>query len=291
MGSVMDLIRQLRAATWWLLVVIWRCAVAIYRSAVECRRRISTAIRGFWSVVRENEADWRDGVWFQREDGLLINCMRFVFLFSLPIHYLFLLVVTVFGVVLSIATCLGRKRDVSQIGRETWRLATDLYMITVSALLVWSYFRIVEYCCNNPNLVGWRNALFVPVFVTVARIFEICSFTAALHTKKDYKTDAPMRALVNLFWEYCEIVVAFASLFLLTGYAHGDQFGKQLLSGSNVLFGPLYFSFVTITTLGYGDFSPETSIGWCLVMLEVFLGLILLIVAVQRVLAVNADEG
>jgi voltage-gated potassium channel Kch len=46
----------------------------------------------------------------------------------------------------------------------------------------------------------------------------------------------------------------------------------------------LYFSAVTITTVGYGDLSPEVWFGKLLVILEIFVGLILVVVAFQRVL-------
>ena len=81
----------------------------------------------------------------------------------------------------------------------------------------------------------------------------------------------------------------------------GDCFTSTPPSRFNdCLFTPLYFSFVTITTLGYGDHSPQTGIGKVLVCLEVTTGLFLFLVVLQRAISspnetkpcdrINSDE-
>ncbi len=64
------------------------------------------------------------------------------------------------------------------------------------------------------------------------------------------------------------LAVVFAGLFALTGaeLAHHDP-------GVMTYF---YFSLVTLTTLGYGDITPNSSIGQALVLLEVCVGYLLL---------------
>jgi hypothetical protein len=83
------------------------------------------------------------------------------------------------------------------------------------------------------------------------------------------------RSLILLLINYFEIVVGFAILFLRT---------KSIEDGAgNLLQEPLdslYYSIVTITTLGYGDYTPVTPTGKALVVLETVAGIVLLIVVV-----------
>ena len=52
---------------------------------------------------------------------------------------------------------------------------------------------------------------------------------------------------------------------------------------SNVDF--LYFSFVTLTTLGYGDFTPATDIGKVMVTFEALIGQVFLVTLVARLVS------
>ena len=71
---------------------------------------------------------------------------------------------------------------------------------------------------------------------------------------------------------YLELVINFGLIFYLLPC---EWFNKQLES----MVDALYFSGVTITTLGYGDFSPAHFVPQFLVVYEVFCGFILLIVS------------
>jgi len=79
---------------------------------------------------------------------------------------------------------------------------------------------------------------------------------------------------------YLELVVNFGIIFYLLPC---DWFNKQLPS----MFDALYFSGVSITTLGYGDYSPIHFVPQFLVVYEVFCGFILLIVS----FAIYAGRG
>jgi len=79
---------------------------------------------------------------------------------------------------------------------------------------------------------------------------------------------------------YLELVVNFGIIFYLLPC---EWFNNQFQSISD----SLYFSGVTITTLGYGDFSPMHFIPQFFVVYEVFCGFILLIVS----FAIYAGRG
>jgi len=79
---------------------------------------------------------------------------------------------------------------------------------------------------------------------------------------------------------YLELVVNFGIIFYLLP---SEWFNKPLPS----ILDALYFSGVTITTLGYGDFSPNHFVPQFLVVYEVFCGFTLLIVS----FAIYAGRG
>jgi voltage-gated potassium channel Kch len=70
-------------------------------------------------------------------------------------------------------------------------------------------------------------------------------------------------------WALWTVLVAalFAGLYALVGVDYGDH--ETFLS-------PLYFSVVTLTTLGFGDVLPASTAGQMLVMIEVVIGYVAL---------------
>jgi voltage-gated potassium channel Kch len=52
----------------------------------------------------------------------------------------------------------------------------------------------------------------------------------------------------------------------------------------------IYYSFVTITTLGYGDITPITGVARAFSMLEAIVGQIYLVVLVARLVGVNITQ-
>jgi hypothetical protein len=79
------------------------------------------------------------------------------------------------------------------------------------------------------------------------------------------------RSLILILINYLEIIVGFGILYLNTGSIEISTRPGKLL-GSPIE--ALYYSTVTITTLGYGDFTPSNDTGRILVMLELLLGFI-----------------
>jgi hypothetical protein len=72
---------------------------------------------------------------------------------------------------------------------------------------------------------------------------------------------------------YIEVSVCYASLYLAVPWCH---FNSALSTG----FEAAYFSWITITTTGYGDILPQSSFARLLCMTEIGVGLMLLVFAV-----------
>ena len=77
-------------------------------------------------------------------------------------------------------------------------------------------------------------------------------------------------------FNYCEIIIGFAVLYLATysiGYSNSNKIITTPIEA-------LYFSTVTITTLGYGDMIPISPLGQKLALLEPLLGFILVVLVI-----------
>jgi hypothetical protein len=85
---------------------------------------------------------------------------------------------------------------------------------------------------------------------------------------------------------YMLIAMFFATLYGLIALVSGDQFFAQLtdvLPKDTPAIDYLYFSFVTITTTGYGDLTAVTSVGRMTAVLEAIFGQLYLITVVALV--------
>jgi len=79
---------------------------------------------------------------------------------------------------------------------------------------------------------------------------------------------------------YVLIAIAFSGLYGWVNEVEPTGFFAQKIQPENVDF--LYFSFVTITTVGYGDLTAGTSTGRVLVTFEALIGQIFLVTLVAR---------
>jgi Ion channel len=80
---------------------------------------------------------------------------------------------------------------------------------------------------------------------------------------------------------YLLIGISFAALYLMQEDVDPHFFSQGAASGVKFL----YFSFVVITTLGFGDLTPRTDVGRVVVSLEALLGQIFLVTVVAVLVA------
>ena len=174
------------------------------------------------------------------------------------------------------------------------RRARDMY--AAFALFLMSVFYVMIYLALKADCLGTLICLAVAVPFVFFRLIEISSVMVALHLSRiGYASDSPTRAVILTVMNYCEITIAFAVFFSIESYCCRDPF-KGLLDS---IVNPLYFSVLTIATVGYGDFVPEKDAGKVLVVIEVIVGLLLLVVIFQRTVAIslvanigkNGDQG
>ena len=90
------------------------------------------------------------------------------------------------------------------------------------------------------------------------------------------------RLLVGAICVYLMIGLLFTFLYLGVNGVHPNFFKQGAETEPSIY---LYFSFITMTTVGYGDFSPASAVPRMLVVFEALLGQIFLVTAVARLVS------
>ena len=70
---------------------------------------------------------------------------------------------------------------------------------------------------------------------------------------------------------------------------NGFYFGNEFIGDSRMRF--LYFSYITLTTLGYGDITPVAPVARSLAMLEAIIGQIYLVVMIAWLVGMNVSQS
>jgi uncharacterized membrane protein len=92
-----------------------------------------------------------------------------------------------------------------------------------------------------------------------------------------------LETILGAICVYVLIAIAFAGIYAGINDAEPRGFFAQQVTPNNVDY--LYFSFVTITTVGYGDLTAGTSTGRVLVTFEAMIGQIFLVTLVARLVS------
>lgn len=173
-------------------------------------------------------------------------------------------------------------------------LSSSIICITASVLIPFGNFLFEGGFYNHPFLkyiLGSVVALIAWGFL-VSRSIEI--FKAFLNDAvekldgDEASSDLKYGQRLRLSYKsYLELIINFSSIYYLVPssfYKNGYQFDS--------IFEAIYFSGVTITTLGYGDISPVNPILQLLSVLQVLTGFVLIVVcfAIYSSLALGYDK-
>jgi hypothetical protein len=91
---------------------------------------------------------------------------------------------------------------------------------------------------------------------------------------------------------YVMLGLVFAFVYLAIDALSAQAFAGQMsLSGPSGSADFLYFSFISLTTVGFGDIVPVAKLARALVALEALLGQIFLVTAVARLVALFSAQG
>jgi hypothetical protein len=118
-------------------------------------------------------------------------------------------------------------------------------------------------------------------------IFAIIQILIFIYTQKEVTRDLIAGAAIV----YLLMALAWSSIFGVLESLSPGSFSIPEIEGVPVSRSFLYYSFVTITTLGYGDITPVTSLARSLCILEAVIGQLYLVVQVAWLVGVHVSQS
>ncbi len=136
---------------------------------------------------------------------------------------------------------------------------------TVDIFVLFKVFFPIFILVNNLNGNTVLFALMLWFMIeTVLYVPTLIFASDSLSRPRSYR-----RSMLLLFFNYLEIIFDFAVI-----YSVGNFFNKPF----HTWFDPVYFSFITSSTIGYGDFYPVTPLGKLIVSCHSVVFLIFIVV-------------
>jgi hypothetical protein len=135
---------------------------------------------------------------------------------------------------------------------------------------------------NSASIIGLTYLL--PVALLVTATLPITISRVLHHREVTYET------VLGALCAYVLIGLLFAFVYLAANEVRHDPFFAQ--PGEHTQGEYLYFSFVALTTLGFGDLSPSVGLPQALTVIEALIGSIFLVTLVARLVTlwVRQDE-
>jgi voltage-gated potassium channel len=171
-----------------------------------------------------------------------------------------------------------------------------IFISSIYAISQQRYHLIIATLLVLPFLLGtWVNHLIVSPALALTGICSGILFFAFMITtivsfvfKQNRVTFNVINAAVVV---YLLMAMLWALLFILLDTLHPGSFSMVEMPMQKSNFHLYYYSFVTITTLGYGDISPTSDIARSLAALEAVIGQIYLVVLVARLVGIHIAQS
>jgi hypothetical protein len=164
--------------------------------------------------------------------------------------------------------------------KDTARQSVWTELIAVAWLLV------LAVSVFYPFAISGRSAIVLMSYLVWGAInYPLCIIFIDRY-KLWWKPQSYNRLLILLFVNYLQIVAGFAYLYLHTAKVVRSGCSNAITSAGDAL----YFSVVTITTLGFGDMTPFSSWAKFLVTAEVLTGLVFLVLVVATIVGLSTKR-
>ena len=134
---------------------------------------------------------------------------------------------------------------------------------------------------NSASVIGLTYLLPVGLLVTVT--LPVTISRVLRHRRVTHET------VLGALCAYVLFGLLFAFLYLAVNELRSEPFFAQ--PGPHVQSEYLYFSFVALTTLGFGDLSPSVGLPQALTVLEALLGQVFLVTLVARLVTLWVRQG
>jgi hypothetical protein len=173
-----------------------------------------------------------------------------------------------------LATSLTLISGVAITWRHGWVFYLALLLGTVSLAVRWS-------CWIHPQLLPLRELLML------ANILVFCAVLLREVFAKGRVTSMRIQGAIAV---YLLLGIAWAHAYTLVNAHNAHAFIVQT-GTPNTVSEWLYYSFITLTTVGYGDIVPTTRVARVLCMGEALTGQLYLAVMLARLVALQVSEG
>jgi hypothetical protein len=132
------------------------------------------------------------------------------------------------------------------------------------------------------NAVVQAQAVFLAlVFVGGTFLYFIAPLSIIRHI--GYRRDVDQETLLGALAAYLLIGMAFAFAYRLLGVVQSTPFFGA--NGDGTMSDTLFFSFITMTTTGYGNLVPANNPGQSLAVVEALIGQLFLVTAVTKIVS------
>lgn len=166
------------------------------------------------------------------------------------------------------------------LNRRSKMLSTSIALLAITLILLWlNTFRVIRF---PPYIISLLIMLYLSTLVySLARhLFAVRRVTA--------------NAICAALCLYLIIGLLWGALFALTESLAPGSFAGALLSNAPTHVEKTYFlnylSYITLTTLGYGDITPQTTGAVALCQAEAMLGQFFVVVLVARLVGIQVAQ-
>lgn len=165
----------------------------------------------------------------------------------------------------------------------------DVYKIIEIAQLILILFLLTLNILQSENYVLKILSIVFAIYILIdlsSILFGVIFLTRYKFYKFPYSFN---RSILMLCINYIQIIICFSIFYLASNSIAATTCHRQIFLNNS--FDSLYFSLVTITTLGYGDFTPVDSLGKYLVILQLFFGFIFIVVIINRFMNIRNHKN
>jgi hypothetical protein len=162
----------------------------------------------------------------------------------------------------------------SLAGRRVRRVADGLFVIAAGTA-------IANLFVNDPK------SLEIYVFAFATILYFIAPIAIVRHIA--FRPQVDQETMLGALCAYLLIGMAFAFTYRLIGIVQTPAFFGA--NGEGTLSQDLFFSFVTLTTTGYGNLVPAKNPGQTLAVFEMLIGQLFLVTAVGKIVTAWRPKG
>ena len=173
---------------------------------------------------------------------------------------------------------------------------TVVFITAIYAVSQKKHFFVIGSLLAFPMLTATWSTYFanIPSLLLVGNCFGILFFAFAVVNILSFvfkQHEVTLDVIYGAIVVYLLIAMMWALIFSLVESLQPGSFtiAQSQIQGSNFPF--YYYSFVTITTLGYGEITPVTDIARSFAFLEAVVGQIYLVVLVARLVGINIAQS